>query len=66
VQGSFKVGLFAKSRLALWRLNSEQPRDLAVLVDGDLRAVVENILYLGMPQTAERVLHPCGEKGKRA
>ena len=59
-----RLGLSAALTAEL--MEAERGFDLIDYPDGDLRAVVENILYLGMPQTAERVLHPCGEKGKRA
>lgn len=42
---------------------AERGFDLLNYPEGDLEAIVKNIIYLGMPQTAEAVLIPCGEKG---
>ena len=42
---------------------AERGFDLLNYPEGDMEAIVKNIIYLGMPQTAERILLPCGEKG---
>ena len=41
---------------------AEKAFDLLDYPDGDMEAVIKNVLYLGMPQTAKRVvLLPCGK-----
>lgn len=44
-------------------MEAERGFDLLAYPDADSRAVVENIIYLGMPSVAKHVLTPCG-KGK--
>lgn len=43
--------------------DAEKGFDLLDYPDGDMEAVIRNIIYIGMPQTAESILMPRCEKG---
>jgi hypothetical protein len=43
-------------------MEAERGFDLLDYSDGNMKAVVENIIYSGMPQTARRVLAAGGQK----
>ncbi len=47
-------------------MEAERGFDLIDYPDGDMQAIVENIIYLGMPQMARRVILPCDETRKES